>query len=83
MPKTRPPYPSELRARLIELARSGPIWGLVRGLWLPSRICIVGGVFTVGLVAVAYWLGFSLRGTYLYYSAYVKQKQLPVCPVGC
>lgn len=23
MPKTRPPYPSHLRARLIELARSG------------------------------------------------------------
>lgn len=56
----------------------GPLWGLLRGVWLPSLIGIVGAVFTFGIVGVVYWFVFGLRGNYFYYSAHVKGKQRPI-----
>lgn len=55
----------------------GPLWGFAKGLWLPSLIALVGGILTEGVVSIGYWFVFGIRGTYLYYSAYVKGKQLP------
>jgi hypothetical protein len=56
----------------------GPFWALTKGLWLPSLIAFVGGVFTGGAVAVAYWIVFAARGNYMYYAKEVKQKDIPI-----
>jgi hypothetical protein len=54
------------------------IWGLTKGLWLPSLICFVGAIFTGGFVGVVYWFVFGARGNYLYYCKEIKHRDLAV-----
>lgn len=54
----------------------GPIWALTKGAWLPSVIDIVAAILTSGIAGVIYWFIFAIRGNFMYYSSYVKSKQL-------
>jgi len=56
----------------------GPIWGLTKGVWLSSVINIVASFLTSGIVGLIYCFVFALRGNFMYYSAFVKKKQLVV-----
>ncbi len=56
----------------------GPVWALTKGLWLAPLIAIAGGFFTHGLVTIAYWFVFAARGNYMYYTAHVKGRQIPI-----
>lgn len=53
----------------------GCIWALTKGCWLSAVICIVASFITMGVGGVVYWFIFGFRGTYMYYCAYVKDKQ--------
>jgi hypothetical protein len=54
-----------------------PYWGLCHGLWLSTLIAMVGALLTLGIGVIVFQFVFGFRGTYLYYSVYVKGKQLP------
>jgi RNA polymerase subunit RPABC4/transcription elongation factor Spt4 len=54
----------------------GVFWTLTKGVWLASVICIVASIFTCGIAGVIYSFIFGARGEYMYYCAYVKNKQL-------
>jgi len=56
----------------------GPFWALTKGVWLAPVIDLGGTVISCGLVTLVYWFVFSIRGNYMYYSAFVKNKQLPI-----
>lgn len=56
----------------------GPIWALTKGVWLAPIVDIVASIFTYGIAGIAYWFIFGFRGNYMYYCAYVKNKQLPI-----
>ncbi len=56
----------------------GPIWALTKGVWLASVIDIVACILTGGVAGLVYWFIFAARGNYMYYSAYAKDKQLPI-----
>ena len=56
----------------------GAIWALTKGVWLAPIICVVLSIVTYGVAGVIYWFIFGARGTYMYYCAFVKNKQLPV-----
>jgi RNA polymerase subunit RPABC4/transcription elongation factor Spt4 len=56
----------------------GPIWALTKGVWLSSVIDIVASFVTSGVAGLIYWFIFAIRGNFMYYSAYVKNKQLIV-----
>lgn len=56
----------------------GPLWAFTKGCWLAGIIAIVAGLLTAGVVAVIYWFIFGFRGNYMYYSSFVKNKQLPM-----
>lgn len=53
----------------------GSIWALVKGCWLSAIICFVISIATGGIGGVVYWFVFGFRGTYMYYSTYVKKQQ--------
>lgn len=55
----------------------GGLWGLVKGTWCASALSFVAAWLTAGVLGIAYWFVFGYRGTYVYYSAYVKNKQIP------
>jgi hypothetical protein len=50
----------------------GALWALYRGLWLPALLALVGGICTFGLVAIAYWFIFGVRGNLMLYRRVVK-----------
>lgn len=54
----------------------GPLWALTKGLWLPALVDLVLGFMTAGIVFVVYWLIFALRGNYMYYCKFVKNKDI-------
>lgn len=54
----------------------GCIWALTKRCWLAALVAFIIGLVTSGIGAVIYWFIFGFRGTYMYYCAYVKQKQL-------
>lgn len=56
----------------------GPIWALIKGCWMPALICIIGSIFTYGIIGVAYWFIFGIRGNYMYYNKVVKKKNIPI-----
>jgi hypothetical protein len=56
----------------------GPIWALTKGVWLGPLIALLGGLFTHGIVTLAYWFVFAARGNWMYYCAHVKQRQVPI-----
>jgi ribosomal protein L40E len=56
----------------------GALWALTKGLWLPALICIIGSIFTAGIVGIVYWFAFGLRGNYMYYSKQIKHRNLPI-----
>jgi hypothetical protein len=56
----------------------GAIWALTKGLWLALIICVVVSILTLGIADIIYAFIFGVRGNYMYYSAYVKDKQLPI-----
>ncbi|MHB8753496.1 MAG: DUF2628 domain-containing protein [Candidatus Acidiferrales bacterium] len=45
----------------------GAIWALAKGLWVPALICVIGSIFTGGIIGVIYWFIFGARGNYMYY----------------
>lgn len=53
----------------------GGIWALTKGCWLSAVIAFVISLITMGIGGVVYWFIFGFRGTYMYYCAYVKDKQ--------
>ena len=53
----------------------GSIWALTKGCWLSAIIAFVVSFVTMGIGGVVYWFIFGFRGTYMYYCAYVKDKQ--------
>ncbi len=53
----------------------GNIWALTKGCWLSAIISFIISIATVGIGGVVYWFIFGFRGTYMYYCAYVKDKQ--------
>lgn len=55
----------------------GALWGMTKSLWLSVAICLVAAILTAGLAGVVYWFIYGARGTYMYYSLHVYQKQLP------
>ena len=55
----------------------GGLWALIKGAWLAAIISILGAILTDGILGVVYWFIFGFRGTYIYYSAHVKHKQIP------
>lgn len=56
----------------------GAIWALTKGIWLAPLIALLGGLFTHGLVTIAYWFVFAARGNYMYYMVHVKRRQIPI-----
>jgi len=56
----------------------GPIWAFPKGVWLSSIINIVASFLTSGIAGLIYGFIFASRGNFMYYSAYVKKKQLVV-----
>lgn len=56
----------------------GVLWALTKGVWLASVICFVACIVTGGLAGIIFWVIFGVRGNYMYYNAYVKNKQLPI-----
>ncbi len=56
----------------------GPIWALTKGIWLAPLIALAGGLLTYSLVMIAYWFVVAARGNYMYYTAHVKGRQLPI-----
>lgn len=53
----------------------GGIWALTKGCWMPAIISFVISLITMGIGGVVYWFIYGFRGTYMYYCAYVKDKQ--------
>lgn len=53
----------------------GAIWALTKGCWLSAVTCFGASMFTAGIVGTVYWFVFGIRGTYMYYCSYVKNKQ--------
>ena len=53
----------------------GFIWALTKGLWLSVIVCVALSIITAGVAGVVYWFIYGFRGTYMYYCAYVKNKQ--------
>lgn len=53
----------------------GFIWALTKGCWLSAITAFVISIATAGIGGVIYWFIFGFRGTYMYYCAYVKDKQ--------
>jgi hypothetical protein len=53
----------------------GGIWALTKGCWLSAIIAFVVSFITMGIGGVVYWFIYGFRGTYMYYCAYVKDKQ--------
>ena len=47
-------------------------------IWLAPLIALLGGLFTHGLVTIAYWFVFAARGNYMYYMVHVKRRQIPI-----
>lgn len=56
----------------------GCIWALTKGCWLAALVSFIVGIVTSGVGAVVYWFIFGFRGTYMYYCAFTKQKQIIV-----
>jgi len=54
----------------------GPLWALTKGAWVAPLICIFVGAITAAVGAVIYWFIFGFRGNFIYYSAFVKKRQL-------
>jgi hypothetical protein len=54
----------------------GGFWAMTKQLWLSLAICVVGSLMTGGLVGFVYWFVYAFRGNYIYYTLYVKKKQL-------
>lgn len=55
----------------------GPIWALIKGLWLSALIAVLASWLISGLVGLVYCFIFAVRGNYMYYSNSIKNKQLP------
>lgn len=53
----------------------GCVWALTKGCWLSAIIAIAISFVTMGIGGVVYWFIYGFRGTYMYYCAYVKDKQ--------
>lgn len=53
----------------------GAIWALTKGCWLSAVISLVISFITMGIAGIIYWFIYGFRGTYMYYCAYVKDKQ--------
>ena len=53
----------------------GVIWALTKGAWLSAIVCLVLSTITFGVVGIVYWFIYGIRGTYMYYCSYVKDKQ--------
>ncbi len=53
----------------------GGIWALTKGCWMSVIIAFVISLVTMGIGGVVYWFIYGFRGTYMYYCAYVKDKQ--------
>lgn len=54
----------------------GAIWALTKGVWLAAVVSFIASLLTSGVLGVAYWFVYGFRGTYMYYCAYVKNKQI-------
>ena len=53
----------------------GWIWALTKGCWVSAVVSLVISFITMGIGGVVYWFIYGFRGTYMYYCAYVKDKQ--------
>jgi hypothetical protein len=54
----------------------GPLWALFKGLWVPAIVSIVGCLLTGGIAYIFFGIYFGIRGNFLYYNSFVKNKQL-------
>ena len=53
----------------------GALWALSKRCWLAALVAIAVGLVSAGIGLVAFWIVFGVRGTYIYYRAYVKHQQ--------
>ena len=53
------------------------LWAFQKRLWLSGSICLVVSLLSGGIAGVIYGIVYGIRGNYMYYSAYAKEKQLP------
>ncbi|MCI9379168.1 MAG: DUF2628 domain-containing protein [Eubacterium sp.] len=53
----------------------GAIWALTKGCWLSAIIAFAVSFATMGIGGIVYSFIYGFRGTYMYYCAYVKDKQ--------
>lgn len=56
----------------------GIIWALTKGCWLVAVVSFILAIITAGISGVIYVFIFGFRGTYMYYCAFTKQKQIIV-----
>lgn len=54
----------------------GGIWALTKGVWISPLAVFLLSIFTLGIPGIIYWIVCGFRGNYMYYNAYVKNKQL-------
>jgi hypothetical protein len=54
----------------------GGIWAISKGLWTVAIVGIIISIFSVGFGAIAVWIYFGVRGTYLYYKLKIDGKQV-------
>ena len=54
----------------------GGIWALTKGVWISPLAVVILSLFTMGIPVLIYWVICGFRGNYMYYNAYVKNKQL-------
>lgn len=55
----------------------GALWAFYRGLYLPAIIAIAISFFTAGVGGVIYWFLFGVRGNWMLYNLYRKNRYLP------
>jgi hypothetical protein len=53
----------------------GPIWAIMRGLWLSVLVCVILSIVTAGIAGVVYWIIWGVRGNYMYYRRKVRHEQ--------
>ncbi|OBR96814.1 hypothetical protein CLRAG_03230 [Clostridium ragsdalei P11] len=54
----------------------GALWALTKGVWVSPLLAIMLSFFTYGFVGFIYACICGIRGNYMYYNVYVKNKQL-------
>lgn len=53
----------------------GPIWAMMRGLWVSVLVCVMLSIVTAGLAGIVYWIIWGVRGNYMYYRRKVRHEQ--------